>query len=57
MGGTGLIGSQLVHTLRAAGHEVVAASLSSGVCAGTRPPAAGRRWTPTAVRRRSGRPR
>ncbi|MER5808512.1 NAD(P)H-binding protein [Streptomyces sp. NPDC002033] len=31
IGGTGLIGSQLVHTLRAAGHEVVAASLSSGV--------------------------
>ncbi|MFE2550229.1 SDR family oxidoreductase [Streptomyces sp. NPDC059355] len=31
IGGTGLIGSQLVSTLRAAGHEVVAASLSSGV--------------------------
>lgn len=31
IGGTGLIGSQLVSTLRAAGHEVVSASLSSGV--------------------------
>ncbi|MEV0993165.1 NAD(P)H-binding protein [Streptomyces sp. NPDC049949] len=31
IGGTGLIGSQLVSTLRAAGHEVVAASLSGGV--------------------------
>ncbi|MEV6578707.1 NAD(P)H-binding protein [Streptomyces sp. NPDC051582] len=31
IGGTGLIGSQLVSTLRAAGHEVVPASLSSGV--------------------------
>ncbi|MFD4131399.1 SDR family oxidoreductase [Streptomyces goshikiensis] len=31
IGGTGLIGSQLVSTLRAAGHEVVASSLSSGV--------------------------
>ncbi|WP_306329790.1 SDR family oxidoreductase [Streptomyces venezuelae] len=31
IGGTGLIGSQLVTTLRNAGHDVVAASLSSGV--------------------------
>ncbi|MGW6408404.1 SDR family oxidoreductase [Streptomyces vinaceus] len=31
IGGTGLIGSQLVSRLRAAGHEVVPASLSSGV--------------------------
>ncbi|MFF5808007.1 SDR family oxidoreductase [Streptomyces sp. NPDC012746] len=31
IGGTGLIGSQLVSTLRAAGDEVVAASLTSGV--------------------------
>ncbi|WP_411104850.1 SDR family oxidoreductase [Streptomyces sp. cmx-4-9] len=31
IGGTGLIGSQLVRRLRTAGHEVVAASLSSGV--------------------------
>ncbi|RSS82220.1 SDR family oxidoreductase [Streptomyces sp. WAC06614] len=31
IGGTGLIGSQLVSRLRDAGHEVVAASLSSGV--------------------------
>lgn len=31
IGGTGLIGSQLVTTLRDAGHDVVAASLSSGV--------------------------
>ncbi|MEV5614003.1 NAD(P)H-binding protein [Streptomyces sp. NPDC052225] len=31
IGGTGLIGSQLVSTLRGAGHEVVAASLSTGV--------------------------
>ncbi|MFI1100600.1 SDR family oxidoreductase [Streptomyces melanogenes] len=31
IGGTGLIGSQLVSRLRGAGHEVVAASLSTGV--------------------------
>ncbi|MCT4357536.1 SDR family oxidoreductase [Streptomyces sp. Je 1-79] len=31
IGGTGLIGSQLVTTLRDAGHDVLAASLSSGV--------------------------
>nr|WSW49138.1 NAD(P)H-binding protein [Streptomyces sp. NBC_01001] len=31
IGGTGLIGSQLVSRLREAGHDVVAASLSSGV--------------------------
>ncbi|MFE2140741.1 SDR family oxidoreductase [Streptomyces sp. NPDC059456] len=31
IGGTGLIGSQLVSRLREAGHEVVAASLSTGV--------------------------
>ena len=31
IGGTGLIGSKLVNTLRKQGHEVVAASPSSGV--------------------------
>ncbi len=31
IGGTGLIGTKLVHNLRQQGHEVVAASPSSGV--------------------------